>query len=373
MAMATTADPLARLQEYCAKLRETEYALETGEPEDDYGFRVTKTLQSLQNQVKQNEAALEKVCCHLCWTDPTFLTRDQLRANVPPVAIDEPSQDPKKRIEQLRTLTTAHKTLTHTKPLLPLSNSPLPALLAMRSTLNLVDQTKVSIKKTSKDITDARERLRWEESNLRDARATTLVLEKKIETLKIENERQSQSVPEELAKAMIQAEQQRRRKYINELKKLVKVFNTFVDEHLAAMIAAEDLGGPVVGDAVDVDDDALKAGFNQHSKSKKKYAGNGMLEAKRRRRNEEIWGSGEEDSNPEPRSEREAAGADFRSLTEDLLNASAGDDDSNVYINIRRESAAVRFLVRAKVAEFHPDDARQLRLVDIETERGEFI
>lgn len=71
--MVTKGDPLAKLQEYCAKIRETEYALDTGEPEDDYGFRVTKTLQSLQNQVKQNEAALEKVRCHLA-LDRSYLS-----------------------------------------------------------------------------------------------------------------------------------------------------------------------------------------------------------------------------------------------------------------------------------------------------------
>ncbi len=61
--MATKADPLAKLQEYCARIKETDYALDTGEPEYDYGLRVNKTLQSLQNQVEQNKAALEKVSC----------------------------------------------------------------------------------------------------------------------------------------------------------------------------------------------------------------------------------------------------------------------------------------------------------------------
>jgi hypothetical protein len=59
--MATKADPLAKLQNYRDRLRETDYALDTGEPDDDYGFRVNKTLQSLQTQVKQNEAALQQV------------------------------------------------------------------------------------------------------------------------------------------------------------------------------------------------------------------------------------------------------------------------------------------------------------------------
>lgn len=34
------------------------------------------------------------------------------------------------------------------------------------------------------------------------------------------------------------------------------------------------------------------------------------------------------------------------------------------YIELKKDSAAVRFLVRAKVAVFHPKDARKLKLVD---------
>lgn len=295
---------------------------------------------------------------------PTPLTSSQLRASSRPVAVDEPSHDPKTRLEQLCTLSAAYTTLTATKPLLPLPGSPLPALLALRSTLNLVDQSKVSIKKTTEEITQARARLRREEDDLKDARATTQAVEKRIEILTIENERQSQTVPEEMANAIIQEEQQKRRNYLTELKKLVRAFNHFVDRHLAAMVAAEDLGGPVVGDMIPVDEDALRAGFSQQGKAKMLRAENGRMEAVRKRRNEELWGSGDEDSDREPVSEKEAAGADFRELTEDLLNASAGEEGSDPYVDIRRESAAVRFLVRAKVAQFHPDDARKLRLVD---------
>lgn len=62
--MAAYADPLAKLQEYAAKVKETDYVLDAAEPEVDYGLRVNKTLQSLQNQVKELEAAIKEVCCH---------------------------------------------------------------------------------------------------------------------------------------------------------------------------------------------------------------------------------------------------------------------------------------------------------------------
>ncbi|KAF6238699.1 hypothetical protein HO173_003205 [Letharia columbiana] len=154
--------------------------------------------------------------------------------------------------------------------------------------------------------------------------------------------------PRNRANTIIQEQQQRKRHYMMALRDLVKAFNKFVDEQLAAMLAAEDLGGPTQGRARKVDADIAKT------------------EAKRKMRNDEIWDSenGNEDEEIGVRSEKEAALASFRTLTEDLLNAAAGDEDSDSYINISRESAAVRFLVRAKVAQFHTDDARKLRLVD---------
>ena len=280
------------------------------------------------------------------------------------MSIDEPAQDLNLRLRQLRTITAAYKALTPPEPILPQPNSPLPALLALRSTLNLIDQTKTSLTDTKEDLSKARLRLDQEEADLRDARSTTQALEKRIAKLQFEDEEQSQKTKQDVAKAMIQEQQQKRRHYMTELRKLVVAFNQFVDQHLAAMIAAEDLGGPVVGDLLDVDEETLKAGFNQQGKAKKSEADNSRSDAKRKRRNEEVWGSEDEDMEEGTRSEKDAAEADFRSLTEDLLNASAGEEGSDPYVRVRRESAAVRFLVRAKVAQFHPDDARKLRLID---------
>ncbi len=205
---------------------------------------------------------------------------------------------------------------------------------------------------------------------MRDARSVTKALEGRIEKLRLENAEQLGKSTEELAKAMIQQQQQQKRHYIMALRNLVKSFNKFVDEQLAAMLAAEDLGGPVVGDLVEINEEMLKAGFNQQGKAKRLDADNERTKAKRIMRNDEIWGSELENESEEigAKSEKEAALASFRSLTEDLLNGAAGDQDSDSYIDISRESAAVRFLVRAKVAQFHPNDARKLRLVDFRRE-----
>lgn len=229
-----------------------------------------------------------------------------------------------------------------------------------------MDQSKDAIKDTEKNVSKCRKRLREEKSDLRDARSITQALEERITKLRLENEEQVGKSLEESAKIMMQEQQQRKRHYMMALKSLMKDFNNFVDEHLASMLAVEDLGGPVVGDLVEIDEEMLKAGFTQQIKAKEADADNARLDAKRKMRNSEIWGSRNEDGDGDidDGSEKKAALASFGSLIEDLLNTAAEDKTSNSYINISRESAAVRFLVRAKVAQFHPDDARKLRLVD---------
>ena len=230
--------------------------------------------------------------------------------------------------------------------------------------LNTVDQSKKAITETETNVLKSRKRLRQEEADLRDAGSITQALEARIEKLRLDNEKQLEKSTEESAESMMHEQQQRKRHYMVVLRNLMKAFNNFVDEHLAAMLAAEDLSGPVVGDLVEIDDDMLKAGFTPLGKVKKTDTDSPRFNAKRKVRNKEIWGSKNEDEDEEidVSSERRAAQANFRSLIEDLLNKAAENPSS--YINILQESAAVRFLVRAKVAQFHPDDARKLRLLD---------
>ena len=59
--MAAEQNALAKLQQYAGKVRGTNYDLEPGNDVGDYEARINKTLQSLQNQVKQQTDALEKV------------------------------------------------------------------------------------------------------------------------------------------------------------------------------------------------------------------------------------------------------------------------------------------------------------------------
>ena len=43
------------------------------------------------------------------------------------------------------------------------------------------------------------------------------------------------------------------------------------------------------------------------------------------------------------------------------MNASL---ETTQYVNLEKDGAAARFLVRAKVAVYHPKDARKLKLLD---------
>lgn len=184
---------------------------------------------------------------------------------------------------------------------------------------------------------------------------------------------QTQKSPEQIAKEMIREATQKKRYYDSETGKLVKSFNGFIDDHLAVMLAAEELGGPVAGEDLNVDEDSLEAGFSAQGKKKKSKAN--VNEDKRQRRIDEIWGARPPENRKadEPWSEKRAAAAEMRELTEQLLNSlvEADGNGPGAYVDLQRESAAVRFLVRSGVAQFHPRDGRKLRLVDFGGELDE--
>lgn len=58
---------LKELQEYIAKTKDADYGLNPADEDGDYAARLGRTLQALQNQVKQHEAALEMVSPLLAW------------------------------------------------------------------------------------------------------------------------------------------------------------------------------------------------------------------------------------------------------------------------------------------------------------------
>lgn len=289
----------------------------------------------------------------------------QLRASTAPIDA-QPSEDPTTRLQQLRALKTAYETLTPKEPYLPSPDSPIPALLALRSTAKTIRESQECIPQTEMKVQKIQNRLEKEQADYKDAILIQDGLVARISSLRNEVEEHKQKTPRQVAKEMIRRLEKKIAYYDGLTAKLVKAFNGFIDDHLAAMLAAEELGGPIVGGMVDVDQSMLAAGFSAQGKARKP---NGAAnEGKRQRKIDEIWGPQPlaDGKSQEPRNEQQAASAEMRELTEQLLNslAEAGDGGPGAYVELDRESAAARFLVRAKVAQFHPRDARKLRLVD---------
>ncbi|KAF3762544.1 hypothetical protein M406DRAFT_357502 [Cryphonectria parasitica EP155] len=158
--------------------------------------------------------------------------------------------------------------------------------------------------------------------------------------------------------------------------RLLKLLGSFIDERLAILLAAEQIGGPVAGDMMDVDAEILEAGFSATGKRKKPKAD--AAPDKRQRRIDDMFGGGHgrevegEGDEAEP-DRRAAAGDEMQRLVEELMNRllAAKGSSSEAYIDVPEESASVRFLTRVKVAEFHPRDSKRLRLVDFGREIGD--
>lgn len=132
------------------------------------------------------------------------------------------------------------------------------------------------------------------------------------------------------------------------------------------MLAAEALGGPVVGDLLDVEDETLAAGFTKKGRAKKATV-KGPSERLRQLKIDQIWGSSA-DLGEETVTEAEAADQEMRFLIESLFATLVGPGGGKAYYEVEKETAAVRFLVRAGVAKLHPREARKVRLVDFGAE-----
>lgn len=232
--------------------------------------------------------------------------------------------------------------------------------------MRCIEETKECISEAETRAKAIQKRLEKEQADLKDATRIQAGLEKRISSLQQEVEEHTQKSPGQVAKEMIRKMAKKQSHYDKQTVKLVKAYNGFIDDYLAAMLAAEELGGPIVGGMVDVDQSILEAGFSTQGKARKVKAA--VNEDKRQRRIDEIWGPRPEDKGvaQEPWTEQRAAGAEMRELTERLLNnlVEAGGGGPGAYVELERESAAARFLVRAKIAQFHPKDASKLRLID---------
>jgi hypothetical protein len=254
---------------------------------------------------------------------------------------------------------TAYEQMTPERPVMPSLGSALPTLLATRVIQNSTETSKTQILATQSQLESSMRQISHEETQLSDAKILSSSLAARTTRLQdAQREKAGQSANDK-AKELIRAKTQRKQDFQRELYGLRQALDDFIDKHLATMLAAEELGGPVVGELTDVDEDMLTAGFSNQGKLKASKASTANAEAKRQRRIDEIWGGGEQIQHE---SEKDAAAEEVRDLFEKLIAANGG------YIDLKRDTAAARFVVRAKVAQFHPKDAKKLRLIDFARE-----
>ncbi|KAJ4344306.1 hypothetical protein N0V95_006183 [Ascochyta clinopodiicola] len=314
----------------------------------DTEARLAQTVRELQARVEEQQTALE-------------LLRAQSNVDVEYAAYA--SSDSHEKLRQLLAVKDAYARLTPVPGFLPGRESILPTLLAARTLQRNVQGTQETIISTQSKINKADTILRREETNLNDANLLTQAMENRIERLRAQQEDRSQKTPAQLARELIAAKHAQKDGYDAATQTLGEAMNEFINDYLAAMIAAEELGGPVVGDMLDVEDNTLAAGFTKQGRAKSTKKA--VPDKTRQRRIDQIWGNKaaiEEDE--EPPTEAEAADAEMRQLIENLFATLIGPGGGRAYFQLERDSAATRFLVRARIAQYHPKDAKKLRLID---------
>lgn len=236
--------------------------------------------------------------------------------------------------------------------------------MALRSTDRCIKESKLCIEYTEVGVKELQKRLGAEQSVLRDAKLIQDGLESRISSLEIEIEAQTQKTPAQIGEEILQEMYAKKERYASDTAELITAYNDFIQDHLAAMLAAEDLGGPIVGGILDADEEMLEAGFSTQGKAKKPKQN--ADQSKRQRKIDELWGPPGDDEPREEWNEKTAAAQEMRDLTSRLMNSLMGLEGHELgsYVELPRESAAARFFVRAKICQFHPRDARKLRLND---------
>ncbi|KAH7171152.1 hypothetical protein EDB81DRAFT_192401 [Dactylonectria macrodidyma] len=307
-----------------------------------YTANLDHTLKELQKKVREHENELQK-----------------LRSS----SVELP-QSP---AGQAQVIKAALDEVTASEPFLPFPGSLLPALLALRKTHQTIQESNAYLESQRASHEQVARQLEADQAGLKGQNLLKEALEARIQSLRNDLDASADMTPEAGARERLQELKEKKKGYDQGTSNLMKVLLGFINDKLAPMLVAEELGGPVVGGLMDIERDDLAAGFNAQGKLKK--APDGGNNDKRQRRIDEIWGQatdGEQSGAAGPQDEVVAASAEMKRLTEELLNAlsSAKGNTEASYVQLPRESASARFLVRSKVALFHHNDATKIRLVD---------
>lgn len=230
-----------------------------------------------------------------------------------------------------------------------------------------ISETQNAISQSQSLLQETSALIQREKADLCDAKMIKFELSERIKSLEEDIKKQQQETPESLMQREIRELENKKINYDIETSNLATAFYSFNEKYLGPMLAVEELGGPIVGQMTAIDDETLEGSFSYRGKAKK-----GKLhEDKRQKRISQIWGV--RPLEDEKIDEKSVAAAEMRELTERLLEKLDDADGacSSSYIKIQRESAAARFLVRSKVAQFHPKDSSRLRLIGFGGEVGD--
>ncbi|KAK3329555.1 hypothetical protein B0H66DRAFT_597131 [Apodospora peruviana] len=217
----------------------------------------------------------------------------------------------------------AYRDVAESEPFLPFPGSVLPALLALRKTNHTINETNEYMDSQRISLEQMNGRLQGLRADLKEQQALQAALEKRAQFLRDDLENRMETTPEQLAKEKIVELKEKKAHYDKETSRLLKSLNWFIKDHLGPMLAAEELGGPVVGDLMDIGSNDLSAGFSAQGKLKK--VKEQPDEDRRQRRIDEIWGGNGSQQDQGGKRKREddegsAAGLEMRDLTEQLLN-----------------------------------------------------
>lgn len=150
-------------------------------------------------------------------------------------------------IAQTKVITEALEDVSNSEPYLPFPGSLLPALLALRKTHQTILESRAFLESQSTELERERRQLEVDQASLRDQTLLTDALNARIGTLRQELESGTAMKPQDAARERLEELRERKRGYDKETSRLMKSLDGFINTQLAPMLAAEELGGPVVG------------------------------------------------------------------------------------------------------------------------------
>lgn len=273
--------------------------------------------------------------------------------------------------QELEAVSEAYREVAASEPLLPFPDSVVPALIALRTTNTTINESRKFLASQRVSLQEAQDHLNAEKVRLADQKALTKALENRIQSLRSGIETRSSMSPGQFAREKLSELRQQIKETDKDTSSLQIIMKKFIEESLSALLAAEQIGGPVAGELMDVDSDTLEAGFSATGKRKKSKAD--ASADKRQRRIDDMFNGERDEGEAAEADKRSAARDEMQELVAELTHKlmAAGGSSTDAYINIPEESASVRFLTRVKVAEFHPRNSKRLRLVDFGREIGD--